>query len=296
MTFKALTLEDKTLFRSMEKAAPPLTSDTVFTNLFIWRSYYRPQWAEAHGCLCLIAAPDGGEPFGLPPVGSGDQVAALDFTRQALAERGVSPVFKRVPEDLVAKLEAAHSPYTWAHDRDNDDYIYPRERLATLSGRRMHQKKNHYNYFIGHNQFECLPLTKELLPSLLSVQEEWLATKEEQNMPMSQFSHEIESVHELLSNMDELNQLGIAIKINDKIEGFTLGELVGTDTVVVHIEKADYNVRGLFVAISSHFCQSLPTDVLYINREQDLGLEGLRHSKESLKPEFMRRKFTVIPN
>ncbi len=211
-----------------------------------------------------------------------------------LRERGAKPVVRRVPEQLVEKL-AADGPYAWEHDRDSDDYIYPRERLASLSGRKMHQKKNHYNYFVGHNQFECLPISLELLPALLSVQEGWLATKEEQNVPPSQFSHEIESVHELLRNMDNLRQTGMAIRINDKIEGFTMGELVGPDTVVVHIEKANYEVRGLFVAISSHFSRQLPAEVLYINREQDLGLPGLRHSKESLKPEFMRRKFTVTP-
>lgn len=292
MKFKELTLEDQPIFRSMEKAAPPSTSDTVFTNLFIWRSYYRPLWAEAHGCLCLIAAPEGEEAFGLPPVGPGDQAAALDFTALALREMGAGVVFQRVPEALVEKL-SADGPYAWEHDRDNDDYIYPRERLATLGGRKMHQKKNHYNYFSAHNQFECLPISLELLPSLLAVQEGWLATKEEQNIPSSQLSHEIESVYELLRHMDDLHQTGMAIKINGKIEGFTMGELVGPDTVVVHIEKANYDIRGLFVAISSHFSQSWPESVLYMNREQDLGLPGLRHSKESLKPEFMRQKFIV---
>ncbi|UQZ90134.1 hypothetical protein C4J81_13365 [Deltaproteobacteria bacterium Smac51] len=295
MTFKPLTLKDQPIFRAMEKAAPPTTSDTVFTNLFIWRSYYRPLWVEAHGCICLIAAPEGEEPFGLPPVGPGDQVAALDFTLAALRERTANPIFRRVPEELAEKLEAAGSPYTWEHDRDNDDYIYPRERLCTLGGRKMHQKKNHYNYFVSHNQFECIPITKALVPDLLAVEESWLATKEEQNISASHLSHEVESVYELLRHMDELNQIGMAITIDGKIEGFTMGELVGPDTVVVHIEKADYEVRGLFVAISSHFCRQLPEEVVYINREQDLGLPGLRHSKESLKPEFMRRKFIVRP-
>ncbi len=295
MTFKTLTLNDQPIFRAKEKAAPPVTSDAVFTNLFIWRSYYRPQWAEACGCLCLIAEPEGEAPFGFPPVGPGDQLAALDFTAAALKERGASPVFQRVPEPLVEKIEAAQSPYAWEHDRDNDDYVYSRERVATLAGRKMHQKKNHYNYFVSHNQFECLPIGRELLPSLLAVQENWLATKEEQNVPLSQLRCEIESVHELLLHLDDLNQMGMAIKIDGKIEAFTIGELVAPDTIVVHLEKANYDIRGLFVATASHFSRQMPESVLYINREQDLGLPGLRHSKESLKPEFMRRKFIVRP-
>ncbi|MDR1045952.1 MAG: phosphatidylglycerol lysyltransferase domain-containing protein [Candidatus Adiutrix sp.] len=283
------------MFRAAEKSAPQVIADTIFTNLFIWRSYYQASWAEAHGCLCLLAGPEGEEPFGLPPVGAGDQLAALDFTLEALKGRARKPVFKRVPEALVEKIEAAGRPYEWAPDRDNDDYVYRAEQLRTLSGRRMHQKKNHYNYFVAHNQFEVLPLTPDLTPELLAVQESWLATKEAQNIPSNQLSHEVESVHELVRRREELNQLGLAIRIGGRIAGFTMGEIMSPDTVLVHLEKADYEIRGLFVALSSHFCRTLSPEIVYVNREQDLGLPGLRHSKESLKPDHMRRKYIVTP-
>lgn len=295
MSFKALTLEDQSTFRAAEKTSPLVLSDTIFTNLFIWRSYYRPLWTEAHGCICLIANPEGEEAFGLPPVGGGDQLAALDFTLEHLKTLTDKPVFKRMPEHLAQKIEAAGRPYIYEHDRDNDDYIYPREQLCGLSGRKMHQKKNHYNYFINHYQFECLPVTRELMPELLAVQDSWLATKEEKNIPSNHLQHEIESVHELLLHFEELGQMGLAIRIDDRIMGFTIGEVMNPDTVLVHLEKADYEIRGLFVAISSHFCRQFPPEISYVNREQDLGLEGLRKSKESLKPDHMRLKYIVTP-
>jgi len=74
-----------------------------------------------------------------------------------------------------------------------------------------------------------------------------------------------------------------------------MGEIMSADTALVHLEKADYEIRGLFVALSKHFCQTLPPEMVYINREQDLGLPGLRRSKESLKPDHFRRKHLVIP-
>ncbi|MDR2945512.1 MAG: phosphatidylglycerol lysyltransferase domain-containing protein [Candidatus Adiutrix sp.] len=295
MTFKQLELEDRPVFIKAQSEAPPLIGDTVFTNLFIWRSYYRTVWAEAHGCLCLIARPEGEEPFGLAPVGGGDQLAALDFTLDALKAMTDKPCFRRVPEALAEKIQAAGLPYECLHDRDNDDYVYPAEQLRTLSGRRMHQKKNHYNFFVSHNQFECLPLSDELIPDLLAVQEGWLAIKEEQNISLSHLRHEVESVHELLRHFKDFNQLGLAVKINGRIEGFTMGEIISPDTVLVHLEKANYDIRGLFVALSSHFCEKLPPEIVYVNREQDLGLPGLRHSKESLKPDHMRQKFTITP-
>ncbi len=295
MSFKPLTLEDQPVFRAAERSAPPVTSDTVFTNLFIWRSYYRPVWQEAHGCLCLLAAPEGEGPFGLPPVGGGDQLAALDFTLEALKTMTDRPVFKRVSEPLMRRLEAAGRPYTWVHDRDNDDYVYPAEQLRTLGGRRMHQKKNHYNHFVSHNQFECLPITRDLVPELLGVQESWLATKEERDVPSNHLRYEVESVHELVRHFEDLNQLGLAIRIDGRIAGFTMGEVMSPDTVLVNLEKADYERRGLFVALSSHFCRELPPNIHYINREQDLGLPGLRQSKESLKPDHLRQKYIVTP-
>lgn len=295
MTFKPLTLEDQAVFRAAEKAAPEILADTIFTNLFIWRSYYRPSWQEAHGCLCLIANPADDEPFGLPPVGGGDLLAAVDFTVEKLKEMTDRPLLRRMPEFLAQRLEAEQRPYVCEHDRDNDDYVYLRQQLCSLSGRKLHQKKNHYNYFVSHYQFECLPLTPDLTPELLAVQESWLATKEEQNASSKHLSYEVESVHELVRHREALNQLGLAIRIDGRIAGFTIGEVLAPDTVLVHLEKADYEIRGLFVAISSHFCRQFPPEINFVNREQDLGLEGLRKSKESLKPDHMRHKYIVTP-
>ena len=295
MDFKTLTLADREKFRVMEKGAPEAhSSETNFTNLFIWRSYYRVSWAEYAGCLCLIASPEGEEPFALPPVGGGDRPAALDFTMTELARRTSAPVCRRAPENLVSQLQAAGRPYAALHDRDNDDYVYPVHQLAALGGRRMHQKKNHYNYFVAHNQFECLPVTKSLKPDLLAVQEGWLATKVERDeIPPHQLRHEAESVREILEHLDDLNLLGLAIRVGGRIEGFTLGEVVKPDTAQVHLEKANPAIRGIFVALVSHFCRALPQAMTYVNREQDLGLPGLRQSKESLKPDHMIRKFIL---
>ena len=295
MNFKPLTLEDRPIFRTAGKAGTQLIGDTSFTNLFIWRSYYRAVWAEAHGCLCLLALPEGEEPFGLAPVGPGDRIAALGYTFQALAELTSQPQIRRVPEDLVTAIDVAGAPYECSHDRDNDDYIYLRERLCTLSGRKLHQKKNHYNYFINHNQFECVPVTSELISELLQVQESWLASKEESSNTVGLLDYELASVQELLYHMTDLNQLGLAIRIEGRIEGFTMGEMLNQNTVLVHLEKANHEIRGLFMALCSHFCHLFPSEVIFVNREQDLGLPGLRLSKESLRPDHMVRKFTVIP-
>jgi hypothetical protein len=295
MAFTPLTLAHRDKFRAVEKSAPEAyTSEINFTNLFIWRSYYRASWSEYAGCLCLVASPENEEPFGLPRVGGGDRLAALDFTLAELAGRTAAPVCRRAPESLVDQLRASGRPCAVVHDRDNDDYVYLAGQLAALSGRRMHQKKNHYNYFVGHYQFECLPVTAGLKPELLAIEESWLATKvEREEITPRQLWHEAESVREILEHLDELNLVGLAIRLGGRLEGFTLGELVRPDLALVHLEKANPELRGLFVALTSHFCRALPPSVTYVNREQDLGLPGLRKSKESLKPDHLIQKFTI---
>ena len=297
MAFTPLTLAHRDKFRAAEKSAPEAYSSEInFTNLFIWRSYYRASWTEYAGCLCLIASPEAEEPFGLPPVGGGDRLAALDFTLAELARLTAAPACRRAPETLVEQLRASGRTYAVVHDRDSDDYVYLVSQLATLSGRRMHQKKNHYNYFVGHYQFECLPVTADLKPELLAIQEGWLATKVERGEATPrQLRHEAESVREILGHLDELNLLGLAIRLGGRLEGFTLGELVRPDMALVHLEKANPEIRGLFVALTSHFCRALPPSVTYVNREQDLGLPGLRKSKESLKPDHLIHKFIIAP-
>ena len=297
MDFTPLTLADLGRFRAAEKSAPaPNSTEVNFTNLFIWRSFYRPRWAEHQGCLSLIACPEGVEPFGLPPVGGGDRLAALDFTLDALRDLTPAPTCRRVPENLLELMSAAGRPYTAVPDRDNDEYVYLSGQLAALNGRRMHQKKNHYNHFVSRNRFECLPLTEDLRPELMAVQESWLATKVERDeISPTQLGYEAEAVREMLEHLRELDQLGLAIRINGRLEAFTLGEVIRPDMVLVHLEKANPKIRGLFVALASHFCRALPPGLTYVNREQDLGLPGLRQSKESFKPDHMVRKFILRP-
>ncbi len=296
MNWQTLTLADQAIFRKYEKTATQMVADTIFTNLFIWHLFYQTMWTEAHGCLCLVATPKNAEPFGLPPVGGGDRLAALDLTLEFLKEKTAQPVFRRVPAELAEQIKASDRPWECSHDRDNDDYIYLKESMATLGGRRMHQKKNHYNFFVKNNSYEITDLSEDMIPELLAVQENWLLTKERQGaLAAAQLNFEMDSVARLLSHLTDFNLFGMAIRIKGRLEGFTVGELMTKEMALVHIEKANYNFRGLFVALASHFCQNLPESVVYVNREQDLGLPGLRHAKESFKPDHMQVKYVVCP-
>jgi hypothetical protein len=106
---------------------------------------------------------------------------------------------------------------------------------------------------------------------------------------------EKESLHFLLENMETLEVEGLAVRVDGRIEAFTVGERLSPDTALIHAEKGNPDIRGIYVAMLSSFCRQSFSDLPYINREQDLGLPGLRQSKESLKPDHLRRKFQVEP-
>ena len=291
MTFKTLTLEDRPVFHELETRSPLSTSDANFSNMLIWQGFYHFSWTTAHGCLCVKAEPEGGAPFALAPLGGGDFLAALDFLLASMAE----PRLSRVPEAETGVIAAARPDWSVEPDVDNFDYVYLAEKLITLGGRRMHQKKNHYNNFVRNNRFELLEVTEALHDELVAVEAKWLTSKTEKLGPDNHLQLEREAVHILLENFKNLELQGLAIRVDDKIEAFTLGEPLGPDTALVHVEKGNPDIRGIYVALCSHFCKTYYADKTFINREQDLGLPGLRQSKESLKPDHMRKKFNIWP-
>jgi hypothetical protein len=292
MSFKPLALADRPIFIEMERRCPLYTSDANFTNMFIWQGFYNFSWTTAQDCLCLISNPSGGTPFAMPPLGPKEnKLKAVEF----LVEQMDSPRFARVPEELAETIKAAHPSWQIESDIDNDDYVYLADKVINLSGRRMHQKKNHYNSFIKNNRYELVTITTDLHDELVAVEANWLTSKTEKIGEDSHLQIEKQAVHLLLENVEALEIQGLAIRVEGRIEAFTLGESLSPDTALIHVEKGSPTIRGIYVALCSAFCRAAFSDKTYINREQDLGLPGLRWSKESLKPDHMRKKFNVIP-
>jgi hypothetical protein len=259
--------------------------------MFIWNDYYHFEFKDVFGCLALIARPQGARPFAMPPLGGGDRLLALDFLFKELEE----PVMSRVPEEFAQEIAEKRPDFKIVPDPDNDDYVYLSEKLITLSGRRMHQKKNHYNYFKQNYRHEYVDATPAITPELIAVEDLWLEAKTEKDGSGTHLIKERNSVHLALSHMEELGLTGLAVRVEGKIEAFTLGEPLSEDTAVIHVEKGNPEIRGVYEAMRGEFCKRRFSHLTFVNREQDLGLPGLRFSKESLKPFKMARKFVVTP-
>ncbi|MDQ7785394.1 MAG: phosphatidylglycerol lysyltransferase domain-containing protein [Desulfomonilaceae bacterium] len=290
--FKLLTLKDKEVFDEFLAQDPPRTSELTFTNLFMWRVCNDSVWKMEGDCILVILRPETEPPFGLPPFGPGDKASALRTLSENLTGTSTEPRIARVDRNFVERY-VDPDEYRAIADRNHSDYVYLSEDLINLPGNRYHRKKNHLNKFVKNYEFEYRRLDEELVKSFMELQEDWCELKDcESNQDLSD---ENVAVYEALKHYKSLDYRGGAILIDSKVEAFALGEELNRDTAVIHIEKANPEIPGLYVAINQRFCAAEWAHLTYVNREQDLGVPGLRKAKESYNPNHMVDKFVVAP-
>ncbi|MBA4393324.1 MAG: hypothetical protein C0407_07205 [Desulfobacca sp.] len=289
-TFEPLSLKHQVLIEDFLRRYPPEISELTFTNLFIWRHYYQFQVTLHGGFLTLLAHPPETTPFFFPSLGEGDLQGWFLDCLGYVKEKGFPLRLARLPESYLKELSSLPGLKA-IFDRNNSDYVYRTRNLIRLSGNKYHTLKNHINRFNKTYSWEYLPLTPELIGECLNLQEEWCRLKQCLESPSLQ--SEEQAIIEALKNIDLLNYKGAVIRIQGKVEAFTLGELLNPETVVIHIEKANPELTGLYTVIQQQFLEHQWNDIPYVNREQDLGLEGLRKAKLSYQPEFMVNKYLV---
>lgn len=291
LDFKPVEVKDREIFGRYLREDPPEISELTFTNLFMWQGRYHPVWTELDNILLIILNPEGTTPFGLQPVGPGNKADALGILLDYLDGQTPAPKICRAGEKFVADV-VDKDRFSCLPDRDNSDYVYSTFDLIQLSGRRYHRKKNHLNQFIKTFQYEYQELDLELVECFIDMQEEWCKMRECLEIP--DLLSEDYAVHRALTHFEDLDYRGGAIKIDGRIEAFSLGESLNDNTAVIHIEKANPDIPGLYTAINQMFCSNAWAEIEFINREQDLGVEGLRKAKESYLPHHMVNKYTII--
>jgi hypothetical protein len=201
------------------------------------------------------------------------------------------PKIARVPETLVTPFNWQAEGMVARLDRDQSDYIYLTEDLIKLEGRKYHRKRNHIKQFEERYSYQYVSLTPERLSECLRLENEWCDLRHCDVVPG--LANELRAIKEALTFFGQLSAKGGGIVIDKKVEAFTLGEPLNRETVVIHVEKANPAFEGLYPLIHQAFLEKEWAGYLYVNREQDLGEEGLRKSKESYFPHHMINKYTI---
>ena len=288
--FKELLLEEKPLFDAALSQFPPVISEFTFTNLFIWRHTYEVRISRLKNLICLLAEKKEG-PFFFPVIGEGDMIECYSTLLQYLKARGMVPRIARVPETVVAQIDWKAAGMIAELDRDQCDYVYLTEDLVTLKGRKFHRKRNHITRFRERYAYEYVPLTSGWISQCLRLQAGWCDLRNCEAVPG--LMNEAIAVKESLTHFEELGVKGGAILMNGKVEAFTLGEQLNPETMVIHIEKTNPAYEGLYAVINQAFLEHERSEHTYVNREQDLGEEGLRKAKESYFPHHRVNKYTI---
>jgi hypothetical protein len=290
--FRPLTLEDRQVFQDFLWPYQPETSELTFTNLFIWRSHYGYQWSQDRDWLLVASlSPERGG-WALPPLGPppraeicGQLLAWLAQAKGAAAPR-LERADRRLVEELAGSPQFALEPV-----RDHYDYLYRSEDLIRLPGGKYHAKRNFINTLERTWRWRYEPLEAGHLPACRKLAEAWCSLKRcEEDLNLM---GEWEAVGAALDHLEALRLKGGVILLDGKVEAFSLGELLNRETAVIHVEKANPEIRGLYTLINQQFCEQAWAGVPYINREQDLGEPGLRSAKLSYHPHRLVEKFRI---
>ncbi|MDO4299771.1 MAG: phosphatidylglycerol lysyltransferase domain-containing protein [Clostridia bacterium] len=283
LEFKPIEIKDKEIIDKHFKKENHFLCEYCFTDLFIWGKHYNTQFAVADDFLYIKSdGEDGKTDYYFVPDGEGDFKKAMERLFEYTGKVGRPWLFMSVYPELREKVEKYYpNMFEFEENRDNADYVYLAEKLASLSGKKLHKKKNHVNRFYkeyeGRWSYESL--NDDNIREFFSYQLDWC---EEDN----DFLGELCAASTALKNYRELGIEGGILRVDGKIVAVTLGSKSFEDTMIVHIEKADYNINGAYQVINQQFVINSCSDVKYVDREEDLGIEGLRKAKESYYPEF----------
>lgn len=295
---KKIILEHKKIFDYYFNVSDFTASEMNFTNLFMWKDFYKFKFYEENEMICLVASPVGEEPFAYAPIGNYTPdgfKTSINIIKTYFADKGWRLVFKRVEENKLNYFENyLNGKIKIEYDRDNSDYIYLSENLINLRGKKYHGKRNHINNFLKTYEYQYVELSETYIDEALRIDEEWYLDKNDKKD--DGIYPEKLANRELLKNYAALDCKGGLIKVNGKFEAYTVGEIIRNHHAVIHIEKANKNIRGLYPFINQKFCEQELGNILYVNREQDLGIKSLRRAKNSYNPVKHINKYNIYFN
>lgn len=288
INFKDITLADREIVTSYVTRSSRRNCDLSFSNLCSWRFLYQTQWAEYGGFLIFKFWASGKLTY-MMPVGEGDLQSVLNAMMADARANGSRFCMQGICSDMIEELEAIMpGRFNIACNRDYADYLYLRTDLATLSGKKLQPKRNHINKFRKTYAYEYKPITPELMNECIRLEAEWCLQNN-----CDQFEgtgNERRAITYALNHFSELGLMGGALCVDGSIVAFTFGMPINADTFGVHVEKADTRIDGAYAMINHEFANHIPSQYTYMNREEDLGIEGLRKAKLSYQPTIILEK------
>lgn len=290
-----VTLADKAWIAPLVWAEGSSSADYNFGNIFLWDHSFHQKVGRLGDRVIVLLSYDT-QPFFAWPVGTGDVGPVIEEMRAYAGEHGFPFLMRGVTEEHLPLLEELYGGrYTAEPDRDYWDYLYSAEKLSTLSGKKLHGKRNHIHRFEEQNDWSFAPMTEEDFPECQELLDMWMAScgEDEQDGIFDEY----EALQKAFRQFRELELDGGILRSGRKLIAFTIGEPICEHTFDVHFEKAMSLIQGSYAMINREFVRYIGKKypgIQWINREDDTGRLSLRKSKESYYPDRMVKKYTVV--
>lgn len=301
--FNHVTIEERKLIRPYLLQSDNCGCEFCFGNGFLWDVNNQLYYCETATGLILRWKNEDGWYYYTPGINTSLK-EYVDIVEQDAKTTGENYVIGSLPESLVEEFEQQFGDrYRVEENRDFDDYIYSVEELAYLNGKKFHKKKNHLNSFLKEYDFVYEEMKEDNLWECMQMEERWYAAKLAQLEARGELDETVKqslateklAIASAIRYWKELDLEGGLIRINGQVEAFTFGETMGKAMFDTHFEKAMDSFRGLYPAINQQFARNtLLGRYTYVNREEDMGMEGLRQAKLSYQPVKIFKKYVAV--
>ena len=261
-----------------------------FANLYLWgRQYY----AKTSGHIAIFSQFDRRTVYPFP-IGNGDKKAVLDLIILDAKARGIPCRITGLTGNDAETIERLYpGKFRFHCDRSSYDYVYDINDLAELKGKKYHSKKNHLNRFIeSYEGYKAEPITEENIDLAAEFTKSWYENKTAEN-PSGDYMMEMAAIEKAFKHYFEIGLDGLIITHENKVFALTIGSKLSHDTFDVHFEKARSDINGAYTVVNYEFARFIREkypEIKYLDREEDMGIEGLRKAKESYKPHHMIEK------
>lgn len=280
--FKPVGLADRDIIKSYLDAHPAGVCEMNFPNIFIWKDSERPRYTILNGNLCVLLEPTFEPAYFLPPAGG------TDILKTVATCLHHAPRLSRVPEEFVQEYGAS---FRIEEDRNNFDYVYLREDLAELKGKKFDGKRNRTRKFESSFAHAYERLRREHADDCRRLLNQWF---EEKGNGDPYMKAEKDAILEALAQFEDLGLLGAVVTVAGRVEAFTFGMRLTDDTAVIQIEIANPAFPGLAQWINREFVRREWSAFRFTNREQDVGVPGLRKAKLSYQPDHLVKKYNLF--
>lgn len=283
MVYEKITCESKKILDSYIDKCKYLTSDYALPVMLTWEDLIEPEMAEKDNALFIRAVLHGNRVY-FPPLTEKNFDKAIDTIIEE-TEQNNQPF--KVILALKEQIDClAPERFRFTTNRDYAEYLYLSQDLIELNGRKYHAKRNHIHKFNSLYSYEFRSFSKDDKNGIIEQLHQWAEFKEE---PLV----ELNMVTFLLEHIDDMDIFADVITIDGKIAGTAIGECSNKDMGIVMYEKCDYRYEGIYAAINQMFAEKHFKNTKYINRQEDMGIAGLRKSKMSYKPTKLGYRYTI---